>query len=217
MEDKMNLNESIIKIRVELQNAKTKKSGKNQHAGFTYYELSDFLPTLNELMLQEGINDVISFVNDEEHMFATLTIIKGDESQVYSIPFRWFDTPLTNNGSKMMQDIQYLGAVNTYLKRYLYLNAFGITDGDVIDAVNNSEINAEKDKQKYAEDVNLAKQKKQLADLCKVYDLDKADVKDAFAITSKTTAEEYKQICAEIIRGEDSKIQSEMESNHGNN
>ena len=38
-----------------------------------------------------------------------------------------------------MQDIQYLGALNTYYKRYLYLNAFGITDGDVIDAMDNQQ------------------------------------------------------------------------------
>ena len=39
-----------------------------------------------------------------------------------------------------MQDIQYLGALNTYYKRYLYLNAFGITDGEVIDSMNNEEM-----------------------------------------------------------------------------
>ena len=39
-----------------------------------------------------------------------------------------------------MQDIQYLGALNTYYKRYLYLNAFGITDGEVIDSLDNKEI-----------------------------------------------------------------------------
>ena len=43
-ETKRNLNESIIKIRVDLQKSKIKKSGKNKFAGFDYYELSDFLP-----------------------------------------------------------------------------------------------------------------------------------------------------------------------------
>ena len=51
------------------------------------------------------------------------------------IPFIMFETPLNTKGAKSMQDIQYLGALNTYYKRYLYLNAFGITDGDVIDAL----------------------------------------------------------------------------------
>lgn len=42
--------------------------------------------------------------------------------------FKKFDTPLNKQGQSSIQDIQYLGALNTYYKRYLYLNAFGITD-----------------------------------------------------------------------------------------
>ena len=38
----MNLNESIIDVRVKLQNAKLKKTGKNKSAGFDYFEL-DFI------------------------------------------------------------------------------------------------------------------------------------------------------------------------------
>lgn len=144
-----NLNESIIKIRVELQNSKLKKSGKNKFAGFDYFELADFLPRLNELMLEENVNDLFNIKDNE----ATLTLIKGKEKQIYSIPFTMFETPINmrydNNTKKYkevksMQDIQYLGALNTYYKRYLYLNAFGITDGEVIDSMDNS--NLEKSK-----------------------------------------------------------------------
>lgn len=130
----MNLNESIISIRVKLQNSTLKKSGLNKFAGFDYFELSDFLPRLNELMLEEKVNDLFTIENDK----ATLTLIKGEERQTYSIPFIVFDTPINSKGQKSMQDIQYLGALNTYYKRYLYLNAFGITDGDVIDALENN-------------------------------------------------------------------------------
>lgn len=130
----MSLNESIISIRVKLQNSTLKKSGLNKFAGFDYFELSDFLPRLNELMLEEKVNDLFTIENDK----ATLTLIKGEERQTYSIPFIIFDTPINKQGQKSMQDIQYLGALNTYYKRYLYLNAFGITDGDVIDALENN-------------------------------------------------------------------------------
>lgn len=130
----MSLNESIISIRVKLQNSTLKKSGLNKFAGFDYFELSDFLPRLNELMLEEKVNDLFTIDNDK----ATLTLIKGEERQTYSIPFIVFDTPINSKGQKSMQDIQYLGALNTYYKRYLYLNAFGITDGDVIDALENN-------------------------------------------------------------------------------
>lgn len=137
MENKeLNLNKSIIKIRVKLQNSKIKKSGKNKFAGFEYYELGDFLPKLNELMLEENINDLFTIENDE----VKLVLMKGEEKQEYKMPFRIFETPLTKDGKQSMQDIQYLGALNTYYKRYLYLNAFGITDGEVIDSMNSEEI-----------------------------------------------------------------------------
>lgn len=153
MENKeLNLNESVIKIRVKLQNSKIKKSGKNKFAGFEYYELGDFLPKLNELMLEENINDLFTIENDE----AKLILIKGEEKQEYKMPFKTFETPLVFKKDKdgnflknsnneyieipSMQDIQYLGALNTYYKRYLYLNAFGITDGEVINLINLEEI-----------------------------------------------------------------------------
>ena len=125
------LNKSIIKIRCELQKKNLKKSGKNKFAGFEYFELADFLPTLNELMMSEEINDVFTIADG----YATLKLQKDDEENVYQIPFVQFPTPLNKQGMPSMQDIQYLGALNTYYKRYLYLNAFGITDGEIIDAM----------------------------------------------------------------------------------
>ena len=161
-EENKNLNESIISIRVKLQNAKLKKSGKNKFAGFDYFELADFLPKLNELMLEEGVNDRF-YIKDD---YATLELQKGEEINTYTMPFVLFETPLTYKKDKAgnfiknkegdyiqvpsMQDIQYLGALNTYYKRYLYLNAFGITDGEVIDSMNNNDLskNSEPDYRK---------------------------------------------------------------------
>ena len=79
-------------------------------------------------MLKEKVNDRFTIKDG----LAMLELIKGEERQEYTIPFQIFPTPLNKNGSPSMQDIQYLGALNTYYKRYLYLNAFGITDGEVI-------------------------------------------------------------------------------------
>lgn len=146
----MTIHEKIIKIRVDLQNSKLKKSGKNQHAKFDYYELSDFLPKLNALMLEYKINDQMSI----EGGLATLALHNAEnleESVYYSIPFESFAVPTTKSGSPMMQHIQYLGALNTYYKRYLYLNAFGITDGEVIDSMDNSQLSKEESDDLYRE------------------------------------------------------------------
>ena len=194
-----NLNESIIKIRVDLQNSKIKKSGKNKFANFDYFELSDFLPRLNELMLEEGINDNFKITND----MAILTLIKGEEKQEYTIPFVIFDTPLTykkdKNGNYLkdkngeyiqvpsMQDIQYLGALNTYYKRYLYLNAFGIVENDVIDKVDNDNLK-----------VNEFNYKNQLIKYCKNNNLDINVIAKEYKLNSQSNNEEFKNVLNEL-------------------
>ncbi len=168
------LNESIIDIRVNLQNAKLKKSGKNNFAGFDYFELADFLPKLNELMKEEKINDRF-YIKDG---YAILELIKGDDKQEYAIPFTQFETPLNKQGQPSMQEIQYFGALNTYYKRYLYLNAFGITDGEVIDKMNNE----------YLVTVETKKERKasagQVSVLNKLSDDDKAKVYAKYSVGS---------------------------------
>ncbi len=121
-----------------------------------------YTPIPDELMLEEGVNDRF-YIKDD---YATLELQKGEEINTYTMPFVLFETPLTYKKDKAgnfiknkegdyiqvpsMQDIQYLGALNTYYKRYLYLNAFGITDGEVIDSMNNNDLskNSEPDYRK---------------------------------------------------------------------
>ena len=179
MEKEKKLNESIIDIRVKLQNTKIKKSGRNNFAGFDYYELSDFLPKLNELMLEEGINDVFT-IEDE---YAKLILIKGEEKQEYKIPFVLFETPYNYRKNKdtgeiekikSMQDIQYLGALNTYYKRYLYLNAFGITDGEIIDSMDNEELVEEKEETKKVKSKATEKQIELIKELYSEEEIEKA-------------------------------------------
>lgn len=186
MENK-SLNESIISIRVKLQNAKLKKSGKNKFAGFDYFELADFLPKLNELMLEEKINDRF-YIKDD---YATLEIQKGDEINTYTMPFVLFDTPVNKKYNKdfdeyvdvkSMQDIQYLGALNTYYKRYLYLNAFGITDGEVIDSMNNENLESTPKAEKKVTERKATEG--QVAVLNKLSDADKEKVYLKYKISS---------------------------------
>lgn len=195
MKEEKTLNESIIDIRVELQKKNLKKSGKNSFAGFDYFELADFLPTLNELMQKERINDLFTIIDNE----ANLILIKGEEKQAYKMPFTIFETPVnikkdTKTGEvrevKSMQDIQYLGALNTYYKRYLYLNAFGITDGDVIDSMNNEELKAEK-KETKKEDTNY---RELLIKHCEDNLLDMNEIAQKYKLNAKSTNKDFEQV-----------------------
>lgn len=200
MENK-NLNESIISIRVKLQNAKLKKSGKNTYAGFDYFELADFLPKLNELMLEEKINDKF-YIKDN---LAILELQKNEEINVYTMPFVLFETPLTYKKNKAgqflmdkegnyiqvpsMQDIQYLGALNTYYKRYLYLNAFGITDGEVIDSMNNNELSSK----------NEPDYRKGLINYCKSNNIDMNKVaKDYQLVGRKLSNDDFYDVLCDL-------------------
>ena len=111
METELNLNESIIKVRVELQKTKLKKSGKNKFAGFDYYELSDFLPKLNELMSQYNINDKFTIETDTSigTDYAILTLIKGEEKQDYKIPFKMFETPINTKVNDKTGEVKQIG------------------------------------------------------------------------------------------------------------
>jgi len=193
MKEEKTLNESIIDIRVELQKKNLKKSGKNSFAGFDYFELADFLPTLNELMQKERINDLFTITESE----ANLILIKGDEKQEYKMPFKIFETPVnvkkdTKTGEvrevKSMQDIQYLGALNTYYKRYLYLNAFGITDGDVIDSMNNEELKADKKEKK--QDTNY---RELLIKYCEDNGKDMTEIAQTYKLNTKSSNKDFEQ------------------------
>lgn len=187
MENK-NLNDSIISIRVKLQNSKLKKSGKNKFAGFDYFELADFLPKLNELMLEEKINDRF-YIKDD---LATLELQKGEETNIYTMPFVLFSTPLNKNGQPSMQDIQYLGALNTYYKRYLYLNAFGITDGEIIDKMNNNELSKN----------NEPDYRKELIKYCKENNIDMKKIAvDYQLVGRKLSNDDYCDVLYEVRTG----------------
>lgn len=186
----MTLNEVIIKIRVDLQNSKIKKSGQNKFAGFSYYELSDFLPKLNELMAREGVNDCVTVIDDK----VRLTLIKGDERQNYDMPYYQFNTP------KGMQDIQYLGALMTYYKRYLYLNAFGITDGEIIDSMDNSELEVTSaPKPPKAKKAKSSEWRDKVMAGLEKYGVDKKEFAAVNNLNTSSTEEQFKAVYLETI------------------
>lgn len=127
MENKLNLFQKLQKARVELQEMNLKKSGQNKFAGFSYYELADFLPAINIICNNVGLFTAISFEID----YATLKIFDVDDMD----RFIEFKSPMKEIQQKGCNDIQSLGSVETYSRRYLYLTAFEIVENDFSDAV----------------------------------------------------------------------------------
>lgn len=121
----MNVYEKLQECRVELQKMKLKKSGENKFAGFKYYELADFLPTVNEMFAKHKLTSNFSIDNNE----ALLIIINYEDPKDYIV----FTSPIADANIKGCTPVQSLGGVHTYLKRYLYMNALEIVENDMLD------------------------------------------------------------------------------------
>ena len=117
--------------RVKLQNVELKKSGHNSFAGFKYFELGDFLPTVNSIFFELGLCSVFSIENNE----AVMRIIDTEFGGTI-----YFRSPVAEAVARVTIDagkspaIQALGSQHTYLRRYLFLNALEITEHDAVDA-----------------------------------------------------------------------------------
>jgi hypothetical protein len=122
----MSVYKKLQEARILLQNTSLKKSGRNKFAGFEYFELGDFLPTIQNIFTKVGLCGTVSFGTE----LATLTIVDLDDaSQSVS-----FTSPMSSAELKGCHAIQNLGAVQTYLRRYLWVVAMEIVEHDALDA-----------------------------------------------------------------------------------
>ena len=124
----MGIFEKLNQARLEFQNMGVKKSGKNSYAGYTYYELSDIIPAINKLADKLKFCCVINFTND----LAKLDFCDLEKDERIT-----FTSPMSSASLKGCHEVQNLGAVETYIKRYLYQNCFEIVEGDALDSTMN--------------------------------------------------------------------------------
>lgn len=120
----MNIYQKLQKARVLLQEKNLKKSGENKFSNFKYYELADFLPAVNAIFNEVGLSSVFNLTDK-----AILTIINSEKTD----EIQQFVSPIAEVQLKGCTDVQALGAVHTYMKRYLYLNALEIVENDFLD------------------------------------------------------------------------------------
>lgn len=115
-----------MKARIALQTAPLHKSGHNKFAGYRYFELGDFLPTINSIFNDIGLCGVVSFTAD----LAILTITDIDDASQIVIT-----SPMGSAALKGCHEVQNIGACETYQRRYLWSTALEVIENDVLDAV----------------------------------------------------------------------------------
>ena len=120
----MSIHKKIMQARISLQNSKLTKSGDNKFAGYKYFELGDFLPAAQRILAELGLCGIVSFGAEE----ATLTITDTEDNSHLVIT-----SPMSTAALKGCHAVQNLGAVQTYIRRYLWVAALEIVEHDAID------------------------------------------------------------------------------------
>jgi len=125
----MKVYKKLVAVRSELQAMSLTKSGHNKFAGYKYFELGDFLPSIQMLFNKYGLCDVISFTED----LATMVVYDTDDGSSVT-----FTSPMGSANLKGCHEVQNIGAVETYQRRYLYVTALAIVEHDALDATTGS-------------------------------------------------------------------------------
>ena len=125
----MKVYKKLSDARIKLQRTELTKSGHNKFAGYKYFELGDFLPAVQSIFNEVGLIDAISFTED----LATMVVYDVEDGSSVT-----FTSPMGTANLKGCHEVQNIGAVETYQRRYLYVTALSIVEHDALDAVTGS-------------------------------------------------------------------------------
>lgn len=127
----MNIYQKLQEARARFLSLPVKKSGINRFAKFEYFELADIVPVKTAIFKELGLCDVITF-SDEG---AVLILHNTDNPEEHIA----FATPIKTQAVNGMNDMQAIGASETYARRYLYQAVLDIVEADTFDATMGSE------------------------------------------------------------------------------
>lgn len=130
-----NIYEKMQWVKCELQKQVDTKSGANTFAKFKYLQLTDFMPKLNELNKQVGLFtkfEIKTNYNQDgvEIENALLTIVDVDSDKHDQLVY---SSKTAEANVKGATPIQNLGSVHTYMRRYMYVEAYDLAVEDDLD------------------------------------------------------------------------------------
>lgn len=124
----MNVWSKLLAVRNEFYAAGAKKTGKNLHAEFMYFELSDIVPVAAPIFAKYNLLLMPTFENGNAEA-VVINTEKPDERINFSIPLQFIAEP----GKFRMNEVQGVGAAVTYYRRYLYMIVLDLVESDSFD------------------------------------------------------------------------------------
>lgn len=121
----LNVYQRLNAAREEFHSLKLEKTGHNKFAGYKYFELADFLIPAMAVFKKHGLCAVVSFRSD----IAGMRIVSVEDGTAIEIT-----SPMGSAALKGCHEVQNIGAVETYQRRYLWTAALEIVEHDALDA-----------------------------------------------------------------------------------
>ena len=159
----MTIYSKLAMARVALQTKGLKKTGDNG-GRFKYFELADFIGTINEICKEIGLLPVVSFTKETAKM--TIYDTEGEGTIEITSPFGSAEL-------RACHEVQNIGAVETYQRRYLYMSAFEIAECDAVDGETKEDVDQRPATQRQIEEFKILG-----GDLDKLAEALKKDVED---------------------------------------
>lgn len=120
----MSIYSKLNAARNEFHAMTLKKTGRNNFAGYDYFELGDFLIPALKAMSNAGLCAFITFTKET----ATMRIVDTEKPDDHII----IECPMSECALKGCHPVQNLGAVQTYTRRYLWVAALEIVEHDAL-------------------------------------------------------------------------------------
>lgn len=127
----MSVYKKLQEARSRFHRSNLKKTGWNDYSKYHYFELADFLPTVQEIFKEVGLCGVVSF--DAQLASLTITDMEKIEEKIL------ITSPMGSAKLTACHEVQNIGAVETYQRRYLWGTALEIVENDVLDATTGKE------------------------------------------------------------------------------
>lgn len=121
-----NVYKRLNRARAMFHQTKLRKTGKNTFAGYSYFELGDFLVPALRIFEECGLCAIISF--SEQRAFMDIRNVDNPGE------FIEISSPMGSAALKGCHEVQNIGAVETYQRRYLWVTALEIVEHDALDA-----------------------------------------------------------------------------------
>lgn len=124
-ENKLNVYAKLNAARKAFHAIKMEKTGLNKFSGYSYFTLADFLLPAIKCFDDVGLCAIVGFTAD----VASMVIVDVDGGQTITIT-----SPMGSAMLKGCHEVQNIGAVESYQRRYLWMAALEIVEHDALDA-----------------------------------------------------------------------------------